>query len=206
MPSHHLSFVKKSMASCSPPAMTEPESGNPLEPFLRIPWCSQILQDPAWAFVSVPQPRYPGHDALWFDLLNGLPRGVGPRCLLERSNATATETGRETRQLIVLGSAVTSSQGICHGGFVSVIMDEVGITTIRHYNLDGGRDPATAFLNVTYKKPVRAPGVIMATAKIVEVVRKKIRVWTTIVDDQGDICATAEMLVVALTITPTSRL
>ena len=77
-----------------------------------------------------------------------------------------------------------------------MIVDEVAIMTIRHYGLDGGTDPSTAFLNVTYTRPVPAPGVIMATVNVVEIMRRKIKLRISILDGHGQLCVTAEMLVV----------
>lgn len=171
------------------------DSGH-FDPFLHLPLVKSLLDDPSWVSFSAPKPRYEGHDSLWYHLLSG-PGGVlAQRLLCRRPEQGLDELWRETRHLIVLGSALTSKQGVCHGGLLAVVVDEVGIMTIRHYGLDGGKDPSTAFLNVTYKNPVAAPGIIVAIVKVSQTLGRKINLSTTIMDGDGRLCVTAEMLVV----------
>lgn len=169
---------------------------SPFRPFLQTPLINNILEDPAWEAIGAPQPRYKGHDSLWYELLSE-PGGVRAHCMLcRRPQHGSDEPWRDTRHLLLLGPALTSKQGVCHGGLLAVIADEVAIMTIRHYGLDGGTDPSTAFLNVTYTKSVSVPGVVMATVKVMEKMRRKIQLRISIVDGHGQLCVTAETLVV----------
>ena len=80
----------------------------------------------------------------------------------------------ESRELLDLGPTVVGQRGICHGGFLATLMDERAGKLIRAYNLDGGLDSYTVMLTMTYKKPVCAPGVILATGKVLMKDRRKI--------------------------------
>lgn len=186
--------------TCSSTADNNPvsplmDSGH-FKPFLHLPLVKGFLNESCWESISAPDPRYEGHDSLWYHLLSGA-GGVLAHCLLcYRPQQYSGELWRETRHLLVLGPSLTSKQGVCHGGLLAVVVDEVGIMTIRHYGLDGGMDPSTAFLNVTYKNPVAAPGIIIAVVKVSETLGRKINLSTTIMDGDGRVCVTAEMLVV----------
>jgi len=170
---------------------------NDLTPFASIPWCRAILDDPTWTLWKSDSPRYEGHDPFWYELIRK-PRGVRARCLLVGRPASETPQTDyvEMRQLLALGPALVGQKGICHGGFLATVMDEVGGILIQACELDRGLPPHTATLNMTYIKPVVTPGVILATSKVVERVRRKIRVLTTIVDADGVTCVSAEILFV----------
>lgn len=102
----------------------------------------------------------------------------------------------ESLDLIAVGPEVIGQQRICHGGFLATVMDEASGGVIIAYALDGGLDPYTVTLNMTYKKPIQAPGVIVARARIASVEGRKIRVVTDILDQAGDVCVRAESLFV----------
>ncbi len=75
-------------------------------------------------------------------------------------------------------------------------MDEAGGRLIHVYDIGNGLDPFTVTLNITYKKPVKAPGVILVTSKVVQQERRKISILVTAVDAEGDECVTTETLFV----------
>ncbi|KAF9892850.1 hypothetical protein FE257_000439 [Aspergillus nanangensis] len=103
---------------------------------------------------------------------------------------------REGYLLLELGGGVAGQDGIAHGGFLSIVMDQVTGTLIGLTGLEGGLGMYTVALNLSYHKPVFVPSVIIATAKISRIERRRIHVDASIVDMQGDTCTTAEAIFV----------
>lgn len=155
-----------------------------------------MLDDPAWTSMNVDRPRHKGHDPFWFELLN-TPRGVRARCVLvRRPPPEKDQSDVEMRQFLDLGPALVGQQSICHGGFLATVMDEAGGILVQACGLDGGLPPFTVTLNMTYHKPVPAPGVVLVTGKVIARDRRKTKLLTTIVDDGGATCVSAEVLFV----------
>lgn len=78
-----------------------------------------------------------------------------------------------------------------HGGMVATLLDEAmgsvaGISTF------------TAFLNITYKKPVPTPGVMMCRARVTRREGRKFFMQGSIEDGMGTVYATAESLFVEI--------
>jgi acyl-coenzyme A thioesterase PaaI-like protein len=85
---------------------------------------------------------------------------------------------------------------ISHGGFLAAVLDEVCGRVLGMNRLDKGQGMKTAYLNVSYRKPVVVPGVILATARLVKTEGRKMFVNAAIKDASGDACTTAESLFV----------
>ncbi|GAB1216415.1 hypothetical protein ATERTT37_005630 [Aspergillus terreus] len=97
--------------------------------------------------------------------------------------------------LLQLGRGVAGQQDIAHGGFLSVVMDQVTGTLIGTTRLDGGKGMFTVSLNLSYHRPVFVPAdVIIATSQISKVDGRKIYVLAEIEDAQGNLCTTAEAI------------
>jgi len=168
-----------------------------VERLKRTPWCQRILEDPEWTLVTLVGAQREGYDPMWNELLS-TPRGVLARCTLRRRSSSPGQTPPiyETRELIQFGPAIKGQDGICHGGFLATAIDEAAGRLIHIYDIGNGLDPFTVNLNMTYKKPVKAPGLILLTSKVVQQERRKIRVLVTLVDADGDECVTTETLFV----------
>lgn len=108
----------------------------------------------------------------------------------------------KTTEFFSIGSKVIGQHGICHGGFIASLLDEVTGALCRLYHLDDGIDPRTAYLNTTYKKAVRAPGVIRTTSEVALVERRKILLRATIYDEVGDVCVIGEVLYIIMLTKP----
>ncbi|KAL4891705.1 HotDog domain-containing protein [Aspergillus ambiguus] len=94
-----------------------------------------------------------------------------------------------------LGGGVAGQQGIAHGGFLSVVMDQVTGTLIGTTRMDGGKGMFTVALNLSYHRPVLVPAdVVIATSRISKVEGRKIYVFAEIEDAQGNVCTTAEAI------------
>jgi len=170
--------------------MASDESG----PFSRIPWCRAIIDDPGFKATTARIQKYPRHNPFWFEVVRK-DLAVRAHCLLYRTpHDTIAESEMETRELIDFGFEVIGQRGICHGGFLATIVDEAAGAFLRVYELDNSRDPRTAYLNITYKKVVTAPGIVLVTTKFLSKDGRKMRLEVVFKDAQGDTCLVAEIL------------
>lgn len=178
------------------------------EAFTQHPLFQSIIRDPGFTRLDLSQPKHQGHNPFWFETLSN-PRAVRARCFFYRTPpATAATPAKqdpsdpdlvpmECRDILLLGPDLIGQQGILHGGFLATLMDEGAGILIHAYALDGGIDPYTVTLNVTYKKPVAAPGVVLVKGRVVSREGRKIRCLTELVDESGQVCVRGESLFVA---------
>jgi acyl-coenzyme A thioesterase PaaI-like protein len=108
----------------------------------------------------------------------------------------------DTRQgecvtVVKLGSGVNGHIDICHGGFVSVLLDEVIGTAADNVN-HPDKSTMTAYLKVDYKKPVPTPGLVLCRAWIERTEGRKIFGRGTVEDGEGTVMATGEALFVVV--------
>jgi uncharacterized protein (TIGR00369 family) len=89
---------------------------------------------------------------------------------------------------------------VCHGGIVATILDEVLSILVSVCRRAQGQhgDNVTAYLNVTYVKPVPTPGVLLVKGKIHKIERRKNFANGEIVNEQGVVLAKAEGLFVSV--------
>jgi thioesterase superfamily protein 4 len=111
-------------------------------------------------------------------------------------SAPGTEHG-ETITLLKLGSGVNGHIDICHGGFVSLVLDEVIGTAADHVK-PPDKLTMTAYLKVDYKKPVPTPSVVMCRAWIQRTEGRKMFGRGTVEDGEGTVMATGEGLFVVI--------
>ena len=113
-----------------------------------------------------------------------------------QSFLTAPPPGSEHHGIILvlkLGSGVNGHVDICHGGFVSLLMDEA-IGTAVDYVRPPDKSTMTAYLKVDYKKPIPAPGAVLCRAWVERIEGRKIYGSGTVEDGEGTIMATGEAL------------
>ncbi|OAL56029.1 hypothetical protein IQ07DRAFT_660378 [Pyrenochaeta sp. DS3sAY3a] len=112
---------------------------------------------------------------------------------------------KEVVMLLSLGSAVNGFANMAHGGFVSTLLDEVigvlNTTNIRFQEYVQKRkqpSPVTAYLNVTFQRPLPTPSIIQARAwyKGKDSTERKRVILGTLEDGQGVAYAKVEGLLV----------
>lgn len=81
----------------------------------------------------------------------------------------------------------------CHGGFLSVVLDEV-LGTIAEYHRPAQELTMTAYLNVSYKRPVPTPGCILVKAWLEKKEGRKMWAKGVIEDGEGNVSTTGEAL------------
>lgn len=83
----------------------------------------------------------------------------------------------EVKTLITLGPLVSGFPGVCHGGIVMTILDEV-LSILVQLNwkrgvIKGNTQLMTAYLNTTFSKPVTVPGTYLVRATLDKVEGRK---------------------------------
>ena len=96
-----------------------------------------------------------------------------------------------------LGTGLNGHIDTCHGGFVSVLLDEI-IGTAAEYERPLGKTTMTAFLRVDYKKPIVTPSTVLCKAKVDKKEGRKMWGRGTIEDGEGVVLATGEALFVVV--------
>ncbi|KAG6363903.1 hypothetical protein INS49_009006 [Diaporthe citri] len=186
----------------------QPPPEDDIKHFRSIPWCLKHLQPPDTELIitsAYSRSRKPNsEDALFSGTINSpstlshfilfYPRPTEPRSVLP-----------EIKGLITLGGDLDGHPGICHGGIVATIFDEVlgyaapaGRLAGEGQGAGGRPVPSyvTAYLNTTYLRPVRTPGTILVVASTTRVEGRKIWVEASMEDGRGDKLARAEALFV----------
>lgn len=95
--------------------------------------------------------------------------------------------------ILKIGSGVNGHVDICHGGFVSLLLDEV-IGTVAEDARPKDKSTMTAYLKVDYKKPVRTPAVVLCRAWVENTEGRKIWGRGTVEDGEGGVLAEGEAL------------
>jgi acyl-coenzyme A thioesterase PaaI-like protein len=112
----------------------------------------------------------------------------------------------EIISLLKLGSGVNGHVDTCHGGFISVILDEI-MGYAAQYENPLGKGSMTAYLKVDYKSPVKTPGVIMTRSWVERIEVRKMWGRGTIEDGMGNVLSTGEALfLVVEPVKPTEKL
>lgn len=189
-------------------------------PFMRIPWAASLLKRPD-TILRVPESRKhkaTGEDSLFAETLK-TPRTFRSCICFYIRPPPDQDKIEEISTLITLGDGISGHIGVMHGGVVATVLDEaMGILQAANYDRDHlaavgkGLAPSelplpldnyTAQLNIRYLRPVKTPGALIATARLVK--RKGRKEWISAeikqregADEDCDgnevVCATAEAL------------
>ncbi|RDL42188.1 uncharacterized protein BP5553_02167 [Venustampulla echinocandica] len=103
----------------------------------------------------------------------------------------------EVVTVLSIGSGVNGHSDVCHGGFVSVLLDEaLGAAAEQEHPPD--KSAMTAYLNVNYKKPVMTPSNVLCRGIVKKTDGRKMWLEGLIEDDKGVILASAEALFIII--------
>ncbi|KAL1860642.1 hypothetical protein VTK73DRAFT_7226 [Phialemonium thermophilum] len=185
------------------------------EELASIPWSDRLLQDEGLV-LTVPESRRQQRsvrvdirtDAAFRQLLNTedaiplylvLYRPPSPQ---EQPSGPQKGPVTEVLGIIRLGAGVSGFPNVCHGGIVGTLLDEI-MGELITVNLKHRTIPSlsfmTAYLNITYLRPVRAPSAVLARARLVRLeARRKLRAVATIEDGNKTVLAKAEALFVGV--------
>ncbi|KAK9423726.1 putative Thioesterase domain-containing protein [Seiridium unicorne] len=175
--------------------------------FKSIPWCAARLDSTTEPIIYYTVPKEgegaERGDKLWVVTLNTeftIPHlvwfyatpapGSPPDALIP-----------ELQAFLELGPGVNGFPGYAHGGFVCALLDEITglLCSLNRARGALDRKPAmTGFLNTRFLKPVKAPGVILARARITRAEGRKTWVEGWVEDEAGQELSRADVMFVNL--------
>ncbi|TVY32686.1 Verlamelin biosynthesis protein B [Lachnellula occidentalis] len=167
-----------------------------------IPWCAALISGPNIVILPTESraPKTSTEDALFARTLKTSDTISG--CLTfydQPGDSSASAPINRINTLVSLGSAVNGYPHVAHGGIVATLIDEVMgllLSVNKHPKVafpDVGRT-VTAYLNVTYLKPVVTPSTILVSASFRETVGRKLFLNASVEDSCGVALARAEAL------------
>jgi thioesterase superfamily protein 4 len=171
-----------------------------LEHFLSIPWCAKLLNDPVFTITPTISRIRKGttEDAFIAETLQ-TPDTIKAWTSFYKTPRSSNTLIEELHALLTLGYRINGHPNIAHGGFLSVIMDEV-MGSLLYINVMqrvmSAQKTFTAYLNVTYKKPVPTPGTVLVSVWFREVTGRKCLIEGAVKDADGNVLTRAEGLFV----------
>ena len=178
--------------------------------FLSTPWCAKLLNDPEFVACPTPSRKYKSttEDALFAETLK-TSNTISAITTFYRKTAPEATHVEEVRMLVSLEYGVNGWQHIAHGGIVGAILDEAMgnlatfNTRLKHYakgsdDMPAIADMVTAYINVTYLKPVSTPQIVLVTASLREIRGSKHYIDGDMKNADGTLLAKAESLFLGL--------
>jgi acyl-coenzyme A thioesterase PaaI-like protein len=172
------------------------------EYFRSNPWCASYLDSPN-IIIEVPACREekPGRgDALFARTLN-TPDTVASFITFYKKPHRKGSLIPQINAFLNLRPGLNGWVGVCHGGIVMTIVDEVAGQLI-DVNQRNGAIPhpmlMTAYLNTEFLKPVAVPSTILVKATITNLDGRKCYVEVVIESQQGTILAESKGLFIAV--------
>ncbi|KAK1998765.1 thioesterase superfamily protein [Colletotrichum falcatum] len=184
--------------------------------FLSIPWCATLLGEPGTICKTSPSrfPKASTEDQLFSTTLRTVDSVAAFVLFYKRPSSPAVKTApaaaaddeggnliRELNSLLTLGAGVNGFANVSHGGIVATLLDET-IGTIFLINELEGLMPSesfmTAYLNVTYLRPVETPQTVLCVAEVLRIKGRKWWIRGRIEDRERRVLAKAESLFVRL--------
>ena len=174
--------------------------------FLSTPWCAKLLNDPDFIPRPSPSRKYKSttEDALFAQTLK-TGNTISALTTFYRKPAPGDTHVKEVRMLASMDYGVNGWEHMAHGGIIGAILDEAmgSLASInsqlqKHFqNGDDGQplfDVVTAYLKVTYLKPVITPQIVLVTANLKEIRGTKHYIDGEMKDADGNVLAKAESL------------
>ncbi|CAK3790744.1 Hypothetical predicted protein [Lecanosticta acicola] len=192
------------MTSPTPRTLDQARINSPTShPDFQLPWIQAILCNPTTKItplVTSGSQRTSEENATRNNntMLNQTlthPTGLRARITFQRPCTEPDSlTKREFCFLLSLGTGLDGASGRAHGGFSSLVMDDLLGNCAYTEAERGGYPPATATLTVDYRAPVKTPGVVLARAWMVSWEGRKIWLKGVVEDGTGGVCNAARAL------------
>ena len=110
--------------------------------FRKIPWCANLINDPAWTSCNTSSRQAKGstEDSFFAETLKS-DRTIRKLLSMHRKSAAEGSPAiQEVRTLMDLGNGVNGHPDICHGGFVATMLDEViGVLLTLNLGIEQGQ-------------------------------------------------------------------
>ncbi|KAI1440196.1 HotDog domain-containing protein [Annulohypoxylon stygium] len=172
------------------------------EHFASIPWCAKHLRGRRTIAGSPPSRKRKsnGEDSLYSETLKSQTTILAMLEVYEEPKSPSDRV-ESIKMFLTLGSGLNGHPGICHGGIVVAILDEViGLLIPTNQQRGSMKDLPfmTASLNTTFLRPVPTCATILARARILKIEGRKYFAEGWIEDSYGEILARADALFVTL--------
>ena len=175
-------------------------------------WCRKLLRDesviPIRTYSRRPKPS--GEDSLiagtlstpdtipaWQSFYRLFPKNSNESQSASSSQNSEGDRGPvagEMLNLVSLGPGLNGHPRLAHGGIISVILDEI-TGSLAYLHLEKGSSAFTAYLNVTYKKPLPTPGIVLCRGWLEKrSMGRKLYLRATVEDGMGAVYAEGECL------------
>ncbi|KAF2424915.1 hypothetical protein EJ08DRAFT_594836, partial [Tothia fuscella] len=181
-----------------------------------IPWCANLINNPNYSTTATSSRIAKGstEDSFFPETLQA--ERTIRKCLTlnSRPNKSLDPPIQEACTFFELGNGLNGFPNISHGGFVATLLDEeMGILLTVNQELVNKESKTheeitymTAYLNVSYKAPVKTPGIVLVEAKVVKNKNRKIFVRGAVKDEFGKELAVGEGLFIKLESDPRAKL
>ncbi|KAF2086375.1 hypothetical protein K490DRAFT_44807 [Saccharata proteae CBS 121410] len=191
--------------------MADQTSHPDLHHFTHLPWCNALLADPTYeiSLTGSRTPKPSGEDLFIAETLHS-PTTVAGWITLKKKPTPSTATNSPKPYppiphalcLLSLGRSLTGHARLAHGGLTAALLDELAgiLLTVNvdaenfAHHTDRGLDAYTAYLNVSYKKPMEVPAVVLGRAWFDKVEGRKRWVGVSLEDGEGGVFARGECL------------
>lgn len=173
--------------------------------FRAIPWCAaylQKLESPNLVFKtpSIRFPREDYKDVLMSKILNR-PDAMANFAVFYQEPKDPKVPVTEVGAFVTLGPMLNGWEGVCHGGIVMTLLDEVS-GQLGEINVARGAIPnvtiMTAYLNTKFIAPVKTGTTILLKAKETRKEGRKFFIEASVESEEGVVLASAEALFVQL--------
>ena len=157
--------------------------------FRQIPWCAPFLSNPSYQIIPGITQKIgarPGTNKLLSKTLNQ-PEAIHATVALRRLR-TNIEGKPRVIVLLAIGADLDGHENTLHGGVCAVFLDEIAGLILDMYNVryvESNTQFFTARLDVSYRRPVRTPQVLLGCAYLVDESERKVRVAVDIKDKEG---------------------
>ncbi|SPO07380.1 uncharacterized protein DNG_10074 [Cephalotrichum gorgonifer] len=171
-----------------------------IQHFSSIPWCRKHLDRPNQVFAPADSRRSERSTQYFFDKTLNTADTL-PQFLVFYDPPQPKEFVTEVRALVTLGKDVAGHKGVCHGGMVMSILDEVAGELGGMNQLSGAiqhKMLVTAYLNTKFIKPLMVPSTVFARSWATKTEGRKYFVEVVIEDENGVALASADALFVGV--------
>ncbi|TVY85765.1 Acyl-coenzyme A thioesterase, partial [Lachnellula willkommii] len=156
--------------------------------FESTPWCAAIFNDPTLQAFTALEPQRNPHNTFMTKTL-----ATEDTIIYWQSFRKLGAQYSHIVTVLSIGGGLNGHVDTCHGGFIGVVADSA-LGYAAESERPSDKASMTAYLKINYKKPVRAPGKILCTAKVYRKEGRKMWISGTIEDGEGTILTTAEAL------------
>lgn len=165
--------------------------------FSSIPWCKTILDDRSLAPFLSDSRDLKKHTGDTFTAVTLQTPDTIPYLQCLYSAPSPSRPLGEIISLMTFGTHVNGHVDTAHGGFIGVLLDDmIGCATESVRAND--QTTMTAYLHLTYKKPIKTPGSVLGRAWVDKTEGKKIFGKASIEDGAGTVLATGDALFILI--------